>query len=265
MKMEAIIKYSRTIHIEGSNLQVGDSKCRFPYSDLIGKNLTIEEKIDGQNAAISFSESGELRLQSRGHYLSGGWRERHFAYLKSFASWFRWPLFQVLGGRYLLFGESMYCKHTIFYNHLPSYFIEYDVYDKERKVFLSTKARKELLAPLREFLVPVRVLFTGNNSMKYDQFVGLVGKSKYINTSRIQKDFHNACIKGESDFDLEYSRTCLDGMMEGLYVKVEEDGIVAGQYKWVRSSFTQTVLDSESHWQSRKIVPNKLNPPFEYV
>ena len=53
---------------------------------IFGKYIVIEEKVDGANAAISFSDSGELLLQSRGHYLTGGYRERHFNLFKQWAS-----------------------------------------------------------------------------------------------------------------------------------------------------------------------------------
>lgn len=72
-------KYPRTPHLEGSRLQPGDEDLsQIPFSDIKEKYLVIEEKIDGANSAISFSEEGELLLQSRGHYLTGGYRERHF-------------------------------------------------------------------------------------------------------------------------------------------------------------------------------------------
>ena len=46
--------------------------------------------------------------------------------------------------------------------------------------------------------------------------------------------------------------------MEGLYIKLEEDGAVRERYKYVRSGFLQTVLDSGSHWLDRPLVPNGL-------
>jgi hypothetical protein len=46
--------------------------------------------------------------------------------------------------------------------------------------------------------------------------------------------------------------------MEGLYVKWEEDGIVKGRYKFVRGSFTNAILDQETHWHDRPIIQNKL-------
>jgi hypothetical protein len=44
--------------------------------------------------------------------------------------------------------------------------------------------------------------------------------------------------------------------MEGLYLKVEEEGQVKARYKYVRADFLTAVLDSGTHWLRRPIVPN---------
>jgi hypothetical protein len=46
--------------------------------------------------------------------------------------------------------------------------------------------------------------------------------------------------------------------MEGLYIKVEDGGAVTARYKFVRPGFIQMVLDSESHWMDRPLLPNRL-------
>ena len=46
--------------------------------------------------------------------------------------------------------------------------------------------------------------------------------------------------------------------MEGLYIKVEADGVVKDRMKYVRNSFYQCVNESGSHWQQRPIIPNQL-------
>ena len=79
-------KYPRTPHLEGSRLQPGDEDLsQIPFSCIQGKHLVVEEKVDGANSAISFDEDGTLLLQSRGHYLTGGYRERHYNLLKQWA------------------------------------------------------------------------------------------------------------------------------------------------------------------------------------
>lgn len=128
-------KYPRTPHLEGSRLQPGDEDLsQIPFSDLKDKYLVIEEKIDGANSAISFSEEGELLLQSRGHYLTGGYRERHFNLLKQWANVHMDNFFDVLGTRYIMYGEWMYAKHSVYYDALPAYFMEFDIFDRERSI-----------------------------------------------------------------------------------------------------------------------------------
>jgi len=63
--------------------------------------------------------------------------------------------FAVLGARYIMYGEWMYAKHTVFYDRLPHTFLEFDVYDRKARVFLSTKARRALLTGLPIMPVPV--------------------------------------------------------------------------------------------------------------
>lgn len=97
MKIEdVIIKYPRTPHIQGSRLQPGDEDLRQrPFSDIAGRHVVLEEKIDGANSAISFTYDGELRMQSRGHFLTGGYRERHYDLMKTTQRVYRKPLWRI--------------------------------------------------------------------------------------------------------------------------------------------------------------------------
>ena len=102
-----IQKYPRTRHIEGSRLQVGDMADDKPIKELSGLPLIVEEKLDGANSAVSFDVDGILLLQSRGHYLTGGGRERHFSLLKTWAAAHAHVLHPVLGHRFIMYGEWM--------------------------------------------------------------------------------------------------------------------------------------------------------------
>lgn len=139
-------KYPRTQHLEGSRLQPGDEDLEaVPFARIAGRPLVVEEKIDGANVAVSFDPRGELRLQSRGHYLTGGRRERHFDLFKAWATVHGEALHQALGGRFVMYGEWVYAKHTVFYDALPHYFLEFDLLDQDSGRFLSTDRRRELL------------------------------------------------------------------------------------------------------------------------
>jgi hypothetical protein len=257
-----MISYPSTQHIEGSNVQIGDDLKKLPFSLIKGRNLVIEEKLDGSNSGISFSSDGDLFLQSRGHFLNGGYGERHFALLKQMANQNIDILFDVIGDRYVVYGEWLYARHAIYYNKLISYFMEFDVYDKENEVFLSTDRRNNLLEPLRGLLPAAPVLATtfGENKIElntYEDLMSFVAPSAFIDLSSSLSDFTDECKYVKVRFGIEHERTDLTGMMEGLYIKVEEDGVVTGRYKCVRRDFTQMVVDSDSHWQSRIIVRNK--------
>lgn len=69
--------------------------------------------MDGANCAISFQDK-EMYLQSRGHYLTGGAREKHFDLFKAFAAKYRNELYNLLREKYIMYGEWLYSKHTIF-------------------------------------------------------------------------------------------------------------------------------------------------------
>ncbi len=254
--MEQIFKYPRTQHIEGSRLQPGDEDLASVSFDTIkGRHLVVEEKVDGANSAVSFSENGELLLQSRGHYLSGGKRERHFDLFKKWAFVYFNPLKEILGTRYIMYGEWLYAKHTVYYDSLPHYFMEFDILDRTNGVFLSTKERRRLLAYC-PFIYPVRVLFEGRLESLND-LRKMLGESAF-KTSEYRENLIETCeIKG-IDCDLTVSQTDMTSLMEGLFIKVEEEGRVEERYKFVRHDFMTTMLNSESHWLNRPIVPNRL-------
>src|SRR5258708_2461593 len=123
-----------------------------------------------------------------------------------------------------MYGEWVYARHTILYDELPHYFLEFDVLDRDAGEFLDTERRRKLLAGSPVFSVPV--LATG----QVGTLEGIIGRSR--------------CSSKE--------------WMEGLYIKWEEDGRVRERYKYVRGSFLQAVADSETHWMDRPIVPNRL-------
>jgi hypothetical protein len=248
-------KYPRTPHLVGSRLQPGDADlAAVPFTELAGQYLVVEEKLDGANAAISFGADGELLLQSRGHYLTGGPRERQFGPFKAWAATVRHVLAPILRDRYVLYGEWLYAKHTVFYDALPHYFCEFDIYDRAEDVFLSTKARQDLLAGTP--IVSVPILREGEIA-SLAELTALVGPSTcrtpnwrdaLADTARAQS-LDPAQVAAETDSAEE---------MEGVYLKIERGGQTVGRVKWVRRSFLTSILDAGTHWMDRPILPNQL-------
>jgi len=223
--LRGIIKFPRTPLLAGSRVQAGDEDLPVtPLGELAGRPLVVVEKLDGANIGISFDADGTLVLQSRGHALTGGARERQFDLLKSWANRRRAELWTLLGSRYLMYGEWLYARHTTFYDELPHYFLEFDLLDRETGEFLRTSRRRSILAGSPVLSVPV--LQEG----PIETLEGLLGRSRYSSSEG----------------------------MEGLYIKWEEDGRVLERYKYVRETFLQAVAEKEGEWKERAIEQNRL-------
>lgn len=253
--MNELLKYPRTPHLTGSRIQPGDEDLRtVDLSLLENQNLVVEEKLDGSNSGISFNEDGMLLLQSRGHFLDGGPRERHFALLKSWATSHQAKLFDALGTRFVMYGEWLYAKHTCFYDALAHYFIEFDIFDREEKNFLSTERRKKFLKGLPVVSAPV--IYKGAlRSVK--ELKKLITQSSF-QSSRWKERLIEACEMKKINSERALSETDGTNLMEGLYLKIEDEEKVIERFKFVRRTFSQAVEESGDHWLNRPVIPNKL-------
>ncbi len=145
---------------------------------------------------------------------------------------------------------------------MPHYFLEFDVYDREECLFLSTPDRLRLLEGLP--IVSVPVVHEGALSGKGKQ-VGATDIRKLIGPSRYKSGNWRAALevaaRASGQDPLRVRRETDDSdMAEGLYLKHEEGGRVIGRYKFVRADFLQAIQASGTHWQERPIIPNALAP-----
>ena len=200
-------------------------------------NAFISEKLDGANCGLSFEEGDQnLLLQSRGHYLRGGPRERIFDYFKTWAYENSEQLFDILGVKYILFGEYLYAKHFVFYDALPSYFLAFDIYDKTQEKFLSTP--KFLDRIKNSCIKSVPILYS-------DRFDKINSFIQYIKpTSFKTKEWKSKLIQIASEKELEH--TDMTDLMEGVYVRIENDDWVVGRMKHPRDEFKKMVMTQES-------------------
>jgi len=229
------VKYPRTPHLFGSrgtsddkHLGEGES-VRFLADD----SLIVEEKIDGTNVGIHFA-GGELLLQCRGHQITQGMHPQYDLF-KQWAMVKRGVLEERLGERFILYGEWVYAKHSIFYRELSHFFFEFDIFDKESEAFLTLETRSEMLAESGIETVPVVHRGLLNRSM----LESLMGASAF-----------------GSEFDHPVSGR-RDNLMEGLYLRTEDDIGVTGRAKFVRPEFVEKIKQS-THWQQQMMVPNEL-------
>lgn len=229
-------KYPRTPHLFGSqgtddDKHLGEAESQALIAD---PSLIVEEKIDGTNVGIHFSDAGELVLQCRGHLITAGMHPQYDLF-KQWAVVKRLTLEKMLENRYLLFGEWVYARHSIHYRQLPHFFFEFDIYDKQRSLFLDLASRLALLAGSGVQTVPV--VHTG--ALRRSDLESLIGASQF-----------------DSSFENPYTgRT--DNRMEGLYVRTEANGAVTARAKFVRPEFVEKIKQSV-HWQQQAITPNLL-------
>ncbi len=251
-----IHKYVRTPHLEGSRLQKGDSTAgQVSLKSLAGKYAVLEEKVDGANSGWSYSGGGDLLLQSRGHYLAGGPNERQWNALKLFARTHEAAMLTLLEDRYVMYSEWAYEKHSVYYDKLPHYLHEFDILDLQTGKFLSTARRHAMLAGSPILSVPV--LYAGPMPTDPKLLWKLVYRS-LAKTKRWKESFEATVAKEKLPLELTWKQTDVSDKSEGLYIKIENDEEVLERYKLVRWDFVQTILESDSHHNSRPILPNQL-------
>lgn len=256
-----IIKYPRTKHLEDSRLQEGDEGMDgHKFVDLPDDALYVyEEKVDGGNSGFRFNEGGDLYAQSRGHYINVN--DRNFAreddwklfkdYLKAHEAEF----LERFEDRYIVFGEWCSIVHSVYYDMLPHYFLEFDIYDTHNNIFLSTEARALLTAGLPITSVPV--LYSGTKTnLKHLKELAMT-RSLY-QSENWQENLSMSCNLVGDNFEERIAKLVQRPEMEGIYIKVEKNGETIDRYKWVNPNFKQTIENSNEHWQSRFPVPNLL-------
>jgi hypothetical protein len=268
MDMLSIIKYPRTPHIEGSKLQPGDTAAgqisiakireQFPNAKFIS-----EEKLDGSNTGLFFDQDLNIHLQSRGHVLRGGAREAQFNLFKQWACHLEAELLERFEDRYRSYHEWTFAKHTQFYDQLPHFLHEFDIWDSKEQIWLSTPRRHALLEGLPVVSVPV---ISEEWPKDGRALADMVGPSLY-RSENWRDNLAVAAEKAGVDPDRALRETGAHepdaDLAEGIYIKIEDDDQVLARFKYVRKGFLQTILDSETHWHDRPIIQNVMRDDAE--
>lgn len=233
---EVEIAFPRTPHLFGST---GTDDDRYLCAEashrfLNDPSLIVEEKLDGANVGIHFQSDGEFVLQTKGLRIAHG-MHRQYELFRHWAEIKRRDWEPCLEDRFILFGEWLFARHSIHYRGLPHYFFEFDIYDKTTHQFLNLARRLDLVEKLRLPTVPV--IHTG--PIDKDQLQRLIGPSQF------DSRFENP-LTGQGD-----------QLMEGVYLRTEENETVSGRAKFVRDEFVDAVRRCKN-WSSQPIVPNLL-------
>jgi hypothetical protein len=249
-------RYPRTRHVEGSASQPGDDDLDLArFEAFAGQRVVISEKIDGANAAISFTDSGRLLLQSRSRFLDASTLGGPYGGFHDWATNHEDLLWPVLRERFVMFGEWVLTKQTVFYDALPNAFLELDVFDKNTGEFLATAERRKVLRGLP--IVSAPVLAEGVFS-SLDQVIMLLGPSR-LKTPSWRDELLTAIADADVDDCERFVReTDPSDDMEGLVIKREEHGVVVDRAKYVRPGFKSPYLHTSSQWLAGRKVRNRV-------
>lgn len=224
-----IYKFPRTPHIINLGAATSDDISATLPSSIEG-HVIVTEKVDGANMGFSLSSDGsQIVVQNRSHYVNPASHEQ-FKKLGNWTDQHREDLLRVLNRdphfpqRYILFGEWLYATHSIAYTHLPDRFMAYDLYDRNTDTFMDRKRLENLLSTTTICMVPV--VYEGQRMPSESEIRLMV---------QTQSKFWN-------------------GRLEGVYVKIEEEGKVRFRGKVVRSDF----IAGNEHWTKGPLQVNEL-------
>ena len=209
-------------------------RCKQKYAETfnVGENIVIQEKIDGSNASIRYDEeSGTLKAFSRRlelnseNTLNGFWD-----YVQSLNTI---AFKEVLGSRYIVFGEWMGAKHAIKYpEDVYGKFWMFDVWDTQTEQYLPYEETRAFYG---------RLIACGNKGKKFN-FVPVFYVGKFESWEKAME------LVGKTEVGAEPSgegivikrQDCLDSKSSRLpfYVK-----IVSEQFSEVHKSRKQKTID----------------------
>ena len=212
-------------------------RCKQKYAETfnVGEDIVIQEKIDGSNASIRYDEeSGTLKAFSRrlelnaGNTLNGFWDYVQTLNLDTFK--------EILGSRYIVFGEWMGAKHAIKYpENVYGKFWMFDVWDTQTEQYLPYEETRSFYDKL---------IACGNEDNKFN-FVPVfyIGKfeswektSELVGRTEVgaEPTGEGIVIKRQNYLDSKSSRL-------PFYVK-----IVSEQFSEVHKSKKQKAIDPEA-------------------
>lgn len=189
---------------------------------LLAHPVVIEEKVDGANLGLSIDENGQVVMQNRGSYILPSQLPPQFKPLARWLAEHRFAFLDHLPPELILFGEWCFARHSVPYTQLPDWFLAFDVFDRTKQKFWSTRRRNVLADQLGIALVPR--IAAGRFS--------LADVRTFLGQSKLG-----------------------DEPAEGLYIRHETDEWLLARAKLVRPEFAQAIGE---HWTKRKLEANAL-------
>ena len=154
--MERLPKFPRIPHLaQWSNKSSDDEVDISSKIRMINYNpkVIVQEKLDGANLAVTHKD-GQIIAQNRNKLLGQVGQGRGMGTFQ-FDYFWNW-LYEGLGqrllnlealcqnGKYIVYGEWLYIRHTVKYTHLPDYFIVFDIFNTETELFIPLNEVEDL-------------------------------------------------------------------------------------------------------------------------
>ena len=210
-------KYGRTYHLPWSPGATSDDKISNDISSLIGTEIVITEKLDGENCGMT---NDGVFARSHATFTTSAWsrevRQLHNIKVRGH-----------LDDGVFLFGENMEGIHSIEYTNLKSYFYLFGV--RDNNIWIPWSGVEEYSYLLDLPLVPV--LFKGK-----------------VESEKELEDLVNQLVSKPSK---------LGGEIEGVVVRTSgmfhNDDFKENIAKWVRKGHVQTDEHWTRNWRKSKI------------
>ncbi len=212
MTASRLVKCPRTPHLPWSLGNTSDDIVLNSVQHLaLLSDVVVTEKLDGENTTF-YCDYLHARSLDSGAHPSRDWVRRLHASVS-----FNIP------ETMRVCGENLYAKHSIYYDHLPSYLLVFAIYE-------------------------------GNNCLSWDETVEWCKLLELEHVPVLYRGFWNedsikACWSGKSRFGDE---------QEG-YVVRNAESFVAGDFQQNVAKFVRTGhVMSKEHWMAKELVPNGL-------
>ena len=210
-------KYNRTYHLPYSPGATSDDKISKSVDSLLGKEIVITEKLDGENCGMT--DEG-VYARSHAAFTTSAW-SREVRQLHKLS------VEDELGDGFFLFGENMEGIHSIEYTNLESYFYIFGIRDND--IWIPWEKVEEYSYLLDIPTVPVL-------------FKGIVNSAKEL--QQIVEDL----VSKPSE---------LGGQREGIVVRTagmfHNDNFADNVMKWVRKGHVQTDVHWTRNWKKAQL------------
>jgi hypothetical protein len=188
---------------------------------LLNGNIIITEKMDGANVAI-IRHKNCFKLQKRGSLIDVG-EHFQFNFFKAWAQSNYDKLMQIPRDT-ILYGELMICKHTVFYDMLPDYFLAFAWWNHKTQKFAHHNDMEELCDKINVHTVPI-----------------------IEQTSEIYKDELFGLIPNPSVYGHEQA----EGLVVYNYKEQMRGKVVLRKF--------QDRMDAGEHWSTKPIIKNIIS------